>query len=242
MQSIISNIEKINTIYFHRINSINSNDSFKKYQALYNILVYNGLNRFGYEIDSRLTDDNVLISQHDKNQNIDIDNNFIDTIAHVNNYIVNPKIIVNSKESSVEDKVLESISGHVVFLDSQIPDILRLTKTNKDFNFLHRISEYESYNKNLYNLDSCSGIWLDYDFSGIKTSNDVCRCFEFINNFAKLCYEENLTKEIILVTPSLYPSFRDNKPEILKMFEEEYVSYCINKLYNISLCIKDKFY
>lgn len=87
------------------------------------------------------------------------------------------------------------------FLDSQIPDILRISKNIKG-KFIIRVSDVETLNYKLIELTEPKYLWVDYSqFANF----DIKEYAEFINNLYKNI-DKNL--EFIIVSPELYnPSF-----------------------------------
>ncbi|EGK4381654.1 hypothetical protein IO796_001598, partial [Campylobacter lari] len=102
------------------------------------------IENFGVEIDLRY--DKELILNHDvlnKNQQYPL-------LKNKKQFIKNIPIICNIKESGLEEKIIDLLSGYdYYFLDSQIPDILRLSKNGHQGKFIIRISDVESYNQKL---------------------------------------------------------------------------------------------
>ncbi|EKN7418128.1 hypothetical protein PYP05_000536, partial [Campylobacter jejuni] len=83
------------------------------------------------------------------------------------------------------------------FLDSQIPDILRLSKNGYQGKFIIRISDVESYNEKLMDISKPKYVWVDYSqFS----SFDIKDYQEFIYNIKPKLEQV----EPILVSPELY--------------------------------------
>ncbi|WP_260377647.1 hypothetical protein [Campylobacter hepaticus] len=84
------------------------------------------------------------------------------------------------------------------FLDSQIPDILRLSKNGYQGKFIIRISDVETYNQKLIDISKPKYVWLDYSqFDKFD-----------IKNYQKFILEVNynLKDDIIpiLASPELY--------------------------------------
>lgn len=83
------------------------------------------------------------------------------------------------------------------FLDSQIPDILRISKNIKG-KFIIRVSDVETLNYKLIELTEPKYLWVDYSqFANF----DIKEYAEFINNLYKNI-DKNL--ELIIVSPELY--------------------------------------
>ena len=141
--------------------------------------------RDGIEIDLRTKDNNIILTH-------DINTNGLDLFKNILK-LKDKTVIFNVKESQIEDLIIQRAKNiDYYFLDSQIPDIIRLAKTG--FNkFILRISPYEDINTKLYNLVKPKYIWVDYDF----TDFDFDLYIDFVNNI-------NLNSRKILVHPSLY--------------------------------------
>ena len=107
-------------------------------------------------------------------------------------------VICNIKESGVEEEVFEIMSRNNVnffFLDSQIPDIIRLSKDKKyNGKFIIRVSDVEEYSDNLLAKTQAEYVWFD-----------ECN----FNNFDLTDYFKRLSRinkniKIIIVSPELY--------------------------------------
>ncbi|MCW1359922.1 hypothetical protein OLQ22_01495 [Campylobacter jejuni] len=111
----------------------------------------------------------------------------------------NIPIICNIKESGLEEKVIELLGDRFdyYFLDSQIPDILRLSKDGYLGKFIIRISDIESYNEKLMTISKPKYVWVDYSqFDKF----DIQDYKEFIHGI-----KPRLKKvKPILVSPELY--------------------------------------
>ncbi|EHC3318585.1 hypothetical protein JTP74_000445 [Campylobacter coli] len=114
-------------------------------------------------------------------------------------FMKNIPIICNIKESGLEERVIELLGNkfEYYFLDSQIPDILRLSKNGYQGKFIIRISDVESYNERLMGVAKPKYVWVDYSqFSNF----DIQNYQEFIYSIKpKLGQVES-----ILVSPELY--------------------------------------
>lgn len=114
-------------------------------------------------------------------------------------FMTNIPIICNIKESGLEEKVIELLGDNFeyYFLDSQIPDILRLSKNGYQGKFIIRISDVESYNKRLIGVVKPKYVWVDYSqFSNF----DIQNYQEFIYDIKPKLGQV----EPILVSPELY--------------------------------------
>lgn len=113
-------------------------------------------------------------------------------------------VIANVKESGVEEPAIDIFEKNKVdyyFLDSQIPDIIRLSKSFPEIKnrFILRVSDLETLNYSFFNLVQPKFIWLDY-----SKFDDFCQneYLIFINNSIKEI--NNLGAIPILVSPELY--------------------------------------
>ncbi|EPC1840474.1 hypothetical protein ACRXHK_001055 [Campylobacter coli] len=114
-------------------------------------------------------------------------------------FMKNIPIICNIKESGLEERVIELLGNkfEYYFLDSQIPDILRLSKNGYQGKFIIRISDVESYNERLMRVAKPKYVWIDY----FRFSNfDIQNYQEFIYDIKPKLEQV----EAILVSPELY--------------------------------------
>ncbi|EDP7990251.1 hypothetical protein G3M37_000928, partial [Campylobacter coli] len=114
-------------------------------------------------------------------------------------FMKNIPIICNIKESGLEERVIELLGNkfEYYFLDSQIPDILRLSKNGYQGKFIIRISDVESYNERLMRVAKPKYVWIDYSqFSNF----DIQNYREFIYDIKPKLEQV----EAILVSPELY--------------------------------------
>ncbi|EIP1025076.1 hypothetical protein LRQ88_000577 [Campylobacter coli] len=114
-------------------------------------------------------------------------------------FMKNIPIICNIKESGLEERVIELLGNkfEYYFLDSQIPDILRLSKNGYQGKFIIRISDVESYNERLMRVAKPKYVWIDYSqFSNF----DIQNYQEFIYDIKPKLEQV----EAILVSPELY--------------------------------------
>lgn len=114
-------------------------------------------------------------------------------------FMKNIPIICNIKESGLEERVIELLGDNFeyYFLDSQIPDILRLSKNGYQGKFIIRISDVESYNERLMSVAKPKYVWVDYSqFSNF----DIQNYREFIYGIKPKLGQV----EPILVSPELY--------------------------------------
>ncbi len=113
----------------------------------------------GIEVDIRY-DSSVkdVVLTHDINFT---HNNTLNDFLHYYNHAL---IIFNIKSSLCEEyciRLMEKFNiKNYLFLDSQIPDIIKYAKLGYGDKFITRISKFETYNKNLVSLAS-KYIWVD---------------------------------------------------------------------------------
>lgn len=145
----------------------------------------------GIEFDLRHYGTGLCVS-HDPVPGTDIDT----YMKYVN---LNTALIVNSKESGVEDKFIKMHPCcDYYFLDSQIPDIVRLTKTaGIGERFILRVSDLEPFNEPLYNFTRSKYVWFDWN-----NWLDLDSYFEKLSDLVQKSNEYGF--KIILVSPELY--------------------------------------
>jgi len=111
------------------------------------------------------------------------------------------KIILNIKESGIEEELIDLMGDlDYYFLDSQIPDILRLSKkfTSISHRFIIRLSDVELPTTKMLNLVKPKYVWLDYsDFSNFVSS-------EYRDHVRRLTYIMPKYQHFIIVSPELY--------------------------------------
>ncbi len=140
----------------------------------------------------------------------------------------NKTVICNVKESGIEEeayKILSENNVNVLFLDSQIPDIIRLSKIDelKD-KFIIRVSNYEKLSRSIISVSKAKFIWVDW----FKFDNfNIDEYYTYIDTI----HDEFKNKgvELIIVSPELYNL---NYLSITKKI----VHYL--KDYKISICTK----
>lgn len=135
--------------------------------------------------------------------------------------------ILNIKESGVEEELIDFCLTNNIdfyFLDSQIPDILRLSKEypQHSHRFIIRVSDVESINQKLMALVKPKYIWVDYsEFYSFNIENYI--------NFLKSIKTES---EMILVSPELYSlEYLDITKEIISRLKFE-------QLNSFNICTK----
>ncbi|HEF1989383.1 TPA: hypothetical protein R8W77_001675 [Campylobacter coli] len=151
------------------------------------------IENYGIEIDLRYNENLVL--NHDLLEKNSLYPFFEEKIQ----FMKNIPIICNIKESGLEERVIEllGVNFEYYFLDSQIPDILRLSKNGYQGKFIIRISDVESYNERLMSVVKPKYVWVDYSqFSNF----DIQNYREFIYGIKPKLEQV----EPILVSPELY--------------------------------------
>jgi glycerophosphoryl diester phosphodiesterase len=161
-------------------------------------------NDVGAEFDVRLSAHNNLVLSHDP---ITWDIN-LDVAAAVGEVMYKrcemPKTsIVNVKTSGAEELAADLFSvisyEDFYFLDSQIPDILRLSKLDEyKGKFIIRVSDVESWNQKLIDVAKPKYIWADWS-SFDNFEEDKYR--KFINTLTRQISDD---QELIIVSPELY--------------------------------------
>lgn len=160
----------------------------------------------GIELDVRSIGERLILT-HDRinNEQASIfaaDVLFLeDQIQFLKDYTV----IVNVKESGLEQDIADLFEENNIkyyFLDSQIPDIVKLSKQERfKGKFIIRVSPYEKVNNDLLNHCKAEFIWVDWhNFEHFKL-NEYIKFLEEINNNDYI----NTNKiQKILVSPELY--------------------------------------
>lgn len=151
------------------------------------------IENYGIEIDLRYNENLVL--NHDLLEKNSLYPFFEEKIQ----FMKNIPIICNIKESGLEERIIELLGDNFeyYFLDSQIPDILRLSKNGYQGKFIIRISDVESYNERLMSVVKPKYVWVDYSqFSNF----DIQNYREFIYGIKPKLEQV----EPILVSPELY--------------------------------------
>lgn len=177
------------------------------------------IENFGVEIDLRY--DKELVLNHDvlnKNQQYPL-------LKNKKQFIKNIPIICNIKESGLEEKVIDLLSGYdYYFLDSQIPDILRLSKNGHQGKFIIRISDVESYNQKLVDISKPKYIWLDYSQFDNFDIKDYQKFILDINSILK----DSIIP--ILVSPELYNlSYVNLINDIQNILPNKRISICTKR-------------
>lgn len=159
----------------------------------------------GIEIDIRSLG-SYLIVNHDRFYSTDFEN--IDRcicLKDVAKYLRDYTVIVNVKESGLEEQISDILDEHGIryyFLDSQIPDIVRLCKQDRyRSKFILRVSDFESINYNLFEHCKPEYVWADYQ------KFDNFKILDYIRYIQEIDSDEYLIKnniKKILVSPELY--------------------------------------
>lgn len=180
------------------------------------------VNHFGVEIDLRFNGRELVLNHDLLSDGIKYPL-FKDKLK----FFKNIPMICNIKESNLEEIVIEMLEEgggryEYYFLDSQIPDILRISKDLKG-KFIIRVSDVETLNKKLIDISQPKYLWVDYSaFLNFNLKN-----YEY---FILNLYKEIDKKLIpILVSPELYDlSFVDLIPQIQSVLPKGF-SICTKK-------------
>ncbi|BEK07719.1 hypothetical protein K0T47_001608 [Campylobacter jejuni] len=159
------------------------------------------IENFGVEIDLRRNEQGLVLNHDLLESNIKYP-----LFTEKLEFFENIPIICNIKESNLEELVIDIFNNYgnndgggyeYYFLDSQIPDILRISKKIKG-KFIIRVSDVETLNCKLIELSKPRYLWVDYSqFADF----DIKEYAKFINNLYK-----SIDKKIepIIVSPELY--------------------------------------
>lgn len=111
-------------------------------------------------------------------------------------------IIIDCKESGVEDKILSKIGVkyNLYFLNSKLRDIIRLCKTNPELigHFIVNVSSFESFPNKLVELCKPEKFWVDSNLC-----NNNCAISDIISTIVNLSACYGLEPEIILTSPDV---------------------------------------
>jgi hypothetical protein len=137
----------------------------------------------------------------------------------------NKTVICNVKESGIEEEIYDIMMENNVdfyLLDSQIPDIIRLSKIPKfKGRFIIRVSDVEMYSSELINLAKPKYIWADWTKFNDFNVNDY---LNFINTL-------NTNIELIVVSPELYSKDYENIIELIaSSLEITSMSVCTKRI------------
>lgn len=139
-------------------------------------------------------------------------------------------VIFNIKESGVEEELIFfSLKNNInfYFLDSQIPDIIRLSKKYPEHShrFIIRVSDVETINDKFMNMIQPKYVWVDY--SGFDSFN--------IEDYINFVNSVNVKSEMILVSPELYSL---QYLEIAKEISKEIAMLKSKQLNSLNICTK----
>lgn len=156
----------------------------------------------GIELDVRSIGERLILTHDRINNKQASDVLFLeDQIQFLKDYTV----IVNVKESGLEEQIADLLEDNNIkyyFLDSQIPDIVRLSNQERfKGKFIIRVSDFETVNYNLFERCKPEFIWVDWhNFEHFKLDQYI-KFLEDINNNDYI----NTNKiQKILVSPELY--------------------------------------
>lgn len=208
-----------NMIFLHRQNDL---DKYSKLNKRYPSV----------EVDVRSSPDGLIL-HHDR---LNFNNKYpeakkLKTLAK--------NIILNIKESGIEEELIEIFNNSdFYFLDSQIPDILRISKLHPEHShrFILRVSDVEHFNCKMVNLINPKYIWLDYSEFNSESFN-IDEYIRFVKTTKLMIETESelnpeLNSELILVSPELYSLENLNlTKEIIERLKSE-------KLNRYSVCTK----
>lgn len=148
------------------------------------------------EVDFRSSFSKLLIN-HDR---LNEDSEYISAeeyLKHINCDV----IIANVKESGLEESIIELCclyNKEVYFLDSQIPDIIRLSRKYPG-KFIIRVSDFETLNYALLEYSKAKYVWLDWSrFDDFKENEYLNHINKHIKLLKSICVEP------IIVSPELY--------------------------------------
>lgn len=136
-------------------------------------------------------------------------------------------VIANIKESGCEEECAEIFSDNEVdyqFLDSQIPDMLRLCREEPETylgRFIVRVSDVETLNMNLIEKIQPKFAWVDFsEFSNFNIEKYIVFLTE------TLIQLKNLNITPILVSPELYSlNYLDITKEVVEIIRSKYYSH-----------------
>lgn len=136
-------------------------------------------------------------------------------------------VIFNIKESGIEEElIIFSLKNNInfYFLDSQIPDIIRLSKEYPEHShrFIIRVSDVETLNDKFMNIIQPKYVWVDYsEFDSFNIEDYT----NFVNSI-------NVKSEMILVSPELYSlQYLEIAKEIASMLKSK-------QLNSLNICTK----
>ena len=160
----------------------------------------------GIELDVRSIGERLILT-HDriKNEQASIFASDVLFLEEQIQFLKDYTVIVNVKESGLEEQIADLFEDNNIkyyFLDSQIPDIVRLSKQERfKGKFIIRVSDFESINYNLFEHCKPEYIWVDYQ------KFDNFKILDYIRYIQEIDSDEYLIKnniKKILVSPELY--------------------------------------
>lgn len=111
-------------------------------------------------------------------------------------------IIIDCKESGVEDKILSKIGirSNLYFLNSKLYDIIRLCKTNPELlgHFIVNVSSFEGFSNKLVEWCKPTKFWVDTNLCVSK-----CAISDIVSTIVNLSACYGLEPEIILTSPDV---------------------------------------
>ncbi len=150
----------------------------------------------GIEIDIR-SSINGLVLNHDRLNHSDTYPLLKDKL----NLFKEKNIILNIKESGIEEELIDMMKDHdYYFLDSQIPDILRLSKKYPEIahRFIVRLSDVELPSNKFISLIKPKYMWLDYsEFDNFDSK-------QYRQFVSRMLYLSSRYQHFIVVSPELY--------------------------------------
>lgn len=143
------------------------------------------------------------------------------------------EIIIDCKESGVEDKILSKIGirSNLYFLNSKLYDIIRLCKTNPELlgHFIVRVSSFEGFSNKLVEWCKPTKFWVDTNLCVSE-----CAISDIISTIVNLSACYGLEPEIILTSPDVIGVDLKTDFEI-ECFKKYYKSLNTNI---VSICTK----
>ena len=153
-------------------------------------------NEEGIEVDVRSSRLGLVLNHDRLNHNM-----LYPILENKLKFLKNKKVILNIKESGIEEELIEMMADiDYYFLDSQIPDIIRLSRKFPSIShrFIIRISDVEFTTTNMLNLVKPKYVWLDYSKFSDFNSN------EYNQHVRRLIYLLPKYQNYIVVSPELY--------------------------------------
>lgn len=160
----------------------------------------------GIELDVRSIGERLILTHNRiKNEQASIFASDVLFLEDQIQFLKDYTVIVNVKESGLEEQIADLFEYNNIkyyFLDSQIPDIVRLSKKERfKGKFIIRVSPYEKINNDLLNHSKAEFIWVDWhNFEHFKI-------LDYIKYLKDIDSDEYLIKnniKKILVSPELY--------------------------------------